>query len=268
MSVGFDFLKIMDLKVAEGRGFSHEVSSDSADAFMVNEEAVRQMGMKDPIGKWVSAWNKKGHIIGVLKDYHTNSLHEPMKPVILDVKEYEYFGVMLIRTEPGKTKEALASLEKVYKEVNPNYPFGYQFMDQEYDKLYRNEQVITKLSNASALLAIIISCLGLLGLVMFTAEQRTKEFGIRKVLGATVANIVSLLSQDYLKLVSVSFCIAAPIAGYFMHQWLNGFAFKIDLSWWIFALAGAGAALIALFTICFQAIQSAIANPVESLKVE
>jgi putative ABC transport system permease protein len=268
MSVGFDFLKIMNLKTAVGRGFSKEMASDSADAFMVNEEAVRQMGMKDPIGKWISAWQKKGHIIGILKDYHTNSLHEPIKPLILDVKEYEYFGVLIIRTEPGKTKEALASLEKVYKAINPNYPFAYRFIDQEYEKLYRNEQVITRLSNAFAVLAISISCLGILGLVMFSAEQRTKEFGIRKVLGATVSNIVKLLSQDFLKIVFFSFCIGAPIAGYFMNQWLQRFAFKIELSWWIFALAGGSALLTALITISVQAIQSAVANPINSLRTE
>ncbi|MBA4053511.1 MAG: hypothetical protein C0490_02250 [Marivirga sp.] len=268
MSVGFDFLKIMNLKVAAGRGFSKEIASDSTDAFMVNEEAVRQMGMKEPIGKWISAWQKKGHIIGIIKDYHTNSLHEPIKPLILDVKEYEYFGVLIIRIEAGKTKEALASLEKVYKTINPNYPFAYQFIDQEYEKLYGNEQVIAKLSNAFAALAMSISCLGLLGLVMFSAGQRTKEFGIRKVLGATVVNIMGLLSEGFIKLIVISFCIAAPVAGYFMYQWLQAFAFKIELSWWIFVLAGAAALVITLLTICAQAIQSAVANPVKSLREE
>jgi putative ABC transport system permease protein len=268
MSVGFDFLKIMDLKVVDGRGFSKEFASDSIDAFMVNEEAVKEMGMKDPIGKWVSAWKKKGKIIGILKNYHTHSLHEPIKPLIIDVKEYEYFGVILVRTEPGKTKEALASLEKVYKNINPNYPFGYQFMDQEYDKLYRNELVVAKLSNVFAILAILISCLGLLGLVMLSAEQRTKEFGIRKVLGATVTNIIHLLSQDFLKLIMVAFCIAAPLAGYFMNVWLQGFAFRIPLSWWIFAVSGGIALTIALITISVQAVQSAITNPVKSLRSE
>jgi ABC-type antimicrobial peptide transport system permease subunit len=268
MSVGFDFLKVMKLEVVEGRGFSKAFSTDSADAFMINEEAVRQMGIKDPIGKWVSAWSKKGKIIGILKDYHTHSLHEPIRPLILDVKEYEYFGVLLVRTEPGKTKEALASLEKVYKEVNPNYPLGYRFIDEEYGQLYSNEQVVTKLSNAFAMLAIIISCLGLLGLVMFSAEQRTREFGIRKVLGATLTNIVGLLSQDFLKLVFISFCIAAPLAGFFMHEWLQTFAYKIGLSWWIFVIAGATALFIALITICLQAVQSAVANPVKSLRSE
>jgi putative ABC transport system permease protein len=266
-SVGFDFLKLMNLKIAEGRGFSRSYGTDTS-AFMVNEEAVKQMGLKDPIGAWISAWDKKGHIIGILKNYHTNSLHEGIKPLIVDVKEGLDFGVIIVRTEPGKTKEALASLEKVYKAINPNYPFSYQFLDEEYDKLYRNEQVMTKLSNAFAGLAIMISCLGLLGLVMFSAEQRTKEIGIRKVLGATLSNIVNLLSKDFLKLVIIAFVIAAPAAGFFMHRWLQGFAFQIELSWWIFVLAGAATLLIALLTVCVQAVKSAVANPVESLKSE
>ncbi|MEO7992694.1 MAG: ABC transporter permease [Chryseolinea sp.] len=267
-SVGFDFVKLMDLKLSEGRGFSRDFATDSADAFIINEEAVKQMNIKDPIGKWISAWGKKGHIVGVLKDYHTGSMHEKITPVIIDVKEYEYFGVIMVRTEPGKTIEALASLEQVCKDINPNYPFAYQFVDQEYAKLYANEQLITKLTNVSAVLAILISCLGLLGLVMFSAEQRTKEFGIRKVLGATVTNIATLLSQDFIKLVILSFCIAAPIAGYFMHVWLTEFAFKIDLSWWIFAMAGGVALLIAMLTISYQAIRAALVNPINNLKSE
>lgn len=268
LSVGYDFIKVMNMEIVEGRDFSALQPTDSADAFMVNEEAVRQMNMKDPIGKWVSAWNKKGHIIGVLKDYHTHSLREPIKPVIMDVKEYEYFGVVIIRTQPGKTKEALASLETLYKEINPNYPFSYQFVDQEYAKLYNNEQVMAGLSNAFALLAILISCLGLLGLVMFAAEQRTKEFGIRKVLGATVTHIVALMSKDFLMLVGISFVVAAPVAGLLMMEWLSTFAFQIPLSWWIFAIAGGAALLIALLTISLQAMSSATANPVKSLRAE
>jgi ABC-type antimicrobial peptide transport system permease subunit len=267
-SVGYDFIKIMNLKISEGRDFSHAHATDSADAFMVSEEAVKQMGMKDPIGKWISAWNKKGHIVGILKDYHTNTLRESIKPLIIDVKEYEYFGVVLVKLEPGKIKEGLASLEAVCKEINPNYPFAFKFLDQEYDKLYRNEKVITRLTNIFAMLGIAISCLGLLGLVIFTAEQRTKEIGIRKVLGATVTNIVNLLSKEFLLLVLFSFIIAAPAAGYFMYQRLQGFAYKIDLSWWIFAVAGASALMIALITISIQAFQSAIVNPVKSLRTE
>ncbi|HZY79314.1 MAG TPA: FtsX-like permease family protein [Cyclobacteriaceae bacterium] len=267
-SVGFDFLKLMNLDVAEGRGFSREFATDSADAFMVNEQAVKEMGLKDPVGKWVSAWNKKGHIIGILKDYNTNSLHERIRPIIIDVKEYESFGVVMVRTEAGKTKEAIASLETVYKQLNPDYPFSFKFVEEDYDRMYRSEKMITKLSNAFAGLAIVISCLGLLGLIMFSAEQRTKEIGIRKALGATVGSIVGLLSKDFVRIVLISFLIATPVSAWLMSQWLAGFAYKIDLSWWIFAGAGMTALLIALFTISFQAVQSARANPVDSLRSE
>ena len=267
-SVGFDFVKLMNLKIVNGRDFSRAVSTDSTDAFMINEEAVKEMGMKNPIGKWVSAWDKKGHIIGILKDYHTHSLHEPIKPVILDVKEYEYFGVIIIKTLPGKTKEALASLAKVYKDINPNYPFSYQFVDEEYKNLYSNELIIEKLSILFASLAILISCLGLLGLVIFSAEQRTKEIGIRKVLGASMGSIVGLFSKDFLKLILIAFLIASPLAWYAMNHWLQDFAYKIDLSWWIFALAAFISILITLFTVSQQAIKVAIANPVKSLRSE
>ena len=267
-SVGFDFIKLMNLKIAEGRDFSRLNALDSSDAFMVNEEAVREMGMKDPIGKWVSAWKKKGHIIAVLKDYHTHSLHEPIKPIMLDVKEYEDFGVIMIRTQPGKTKEALASLATVYKEVNPEYAFAYQFVDEEYKKLYSSELIISQLSVLFATLAILISCLGLLGLVMFAAEQRVKEIGIRKVLGASLAQIITLFSKDFLKLILIAFLIAAPLAWYFLHQWLQDFAYKIALSWWIFALAGGASVLIALLTMSYQAIKAALASPTKSLRAE
>ncbi|HEY4965063.1 MAG TPA: FtsX-like permease family protein, partial [Puia sp.] len=248
--------------------FSRVIASDSADAFLVNEEAVREMGMKNPIGKWVSAWQKKGHIIGILKDYHTQSLREPIKPVILDVKEYEYFGVIIVRTLPGKTKEALASLSKVYKDINPSYPFSYQFVDEEYKNLYSSELIISKLSVLFASLAILISCLGLLGLVMFSAEQRTKEIGIRKVLGASMGSIISLFSKDFLNLIGIAFLIATPLAWYSMNHWLQDFAYKIDISWWIFALAAGVSVLITGVTVCYQALKAAFANPVHSLRSE
>lgn len=268
MSVGYDFPKLMRLTIVEGRDFSKTISTDSADAFLVNEEAVREMGFSDPIGRWVQAWQKRGHIIGVIKDYNTNSLHEKIRPLIMDVKEYEYWGIILFRLEPGKTREGIASIEKVCREVNPNFPVAIEFMDDEYNKLYKSEIVITKLTNLFAVLGISISCLGLLGLVMFAAEQRTKEIGIRKVLGASAGNIVNLLSRDFLKLIALSFAIAAPIAGYLMIRWLNGFAYRISLSWWIFAVAGGAVMLIAFLTIAAQTIQASRVNPVKSLKTE
>jgi ABC-type antimicrobial peptide transport system permease subunit len=267
-SVGFDFVKLMNLQIAQGRDFSRLNPTDSSDAFMVNEEAVKEMGMKNPLGKWVSAWDKKGHIIGILKNYHTNSLREPIKPIIVDVKEDQNFGVVIVRTQAGKTKEALASMASVYKTINPNYPFAYQFVDEEYKKLYRNELLISRLTVLFAGLAIVISCLGLLGLVMFSAEQRLKEIGIRKVLGASLGNVVVLFSKDFLNLILVAFLIASPIAWYAMYRWLQDFAYRIDIDWWIFVLAGVIAVAIALLTVSYQSIKAAIANPVKSLRTE
>lgn len=267
-SVGFDFIRLMKMQVAEGRGFSKEIASDSTDAFMVNEEAVKEMGMKNPIGKWVSAWDKKGHIIGVLKDYHTQSLREAIKPVIIDVKEYEYFGVIMIRTKTGETKQAIASLSGLYKEINPNYAFDYQFVDEEYQKLYTSEITTSRLSVLFATLAILISCLGLLGLAMFSAEQRVKEIGVRKVLGASVSRIVSTFSFEFIKLVLIAFIIASPIAWLSMNSWLQDYAYKVDVSWWVFVLAAVISIFIALLTVSFQAIKSATVNPVKSLRSE
>jgi putative ABC transport system permease protein len=229
---------------------------------------VEEMGFKEPIGKWVSAWAKKGHIIGVIRDYHTRSLRDPIRPLLLDVKEGEYFGVILIRTLPGRTKEALASIATVYKEVNPNFAFGWQFVDEEYQKMYASEMITSKLSVLFAVLAIAISSMGLLGLVLFAAEQRTREIGIRKVLGASIAGIVTLFSIDFLKLILIAFVIGGSLGWWAMHAWLNGFTYRIPLSWWIFALAGVGVTLMAVVTIGYRALRSAGANPVESLRSE
>jgi ABC-type antimicrobial peptide transport system permease subunit len=267
-SVGYDFVRIMHMDIVAGRDFSRLQATDSVDAFLVNEEAVKEMGLKDPIGKWVSAWKKKGHIIGVLKDYHTQSLREAITPVLLDVKEYEDFGVIIARTSPGQTKQALASLAKLYAAINPGYAFSYQFVDKEYKKLYTSEQIISKLSILFATLAIVISCLGLLGLVMFAAQQRTKEIGIRKVLGASIGQIFGLFSVDFLRLIILAFLIAGPLGWYTMSAWLHDFAYRIDLSWWIFVLAGFIALLIAMLTMGWQALSAARANPVSSLRAE
>jgi ABC-type antimicrobial peptide transport system permease subunit len=267
-SVGFDFVKLMDLRIVEGRDFSPQNPTDSTEGFLVNEEAVRQMGMQHPLGKWISAWSKKGHIIGVLKDFHTQSFREPILPVIVDVKEWQDFGVILIRTKPGQTKEAIASLTKVYKDVNPDYAFAWEFVDEQYKQLYSSEMLISRLSVLFASVAIAISCLGLLGLVMFSAEQRTKEIGIRKVLGASISQILTIFSMDFLRLIALAFLIAGPLAWAAMNTWLSDFAYRITISWWIFALAGSVAFLIAMLTVCYQAIRAANANPLSCLRSE
>ncbi len=266
-SVGYDYVKLMGMKIVEGRDFSQAFPTDTS-SFLVSALAVRQMGLKDPVGSMITVFGKTGPIVGVVNDFHTQSLHQAIRPTVLDIKEHLNFGTILVRTEPGKTKEALASLEEVSKRLNPDYPFTYSFLDDEYQKLYRSEQVVTKLSNAFGFLAIFISCLGLLGLAMFSAEQRTKEIGIRKVLGASVSSIITLFAKDFLRLVGLSFIIASPIAWFAMHRWLQGFAYQTDLAWWIFVIAGVLALVIALLTISFQAIKAALANPVDSLRNE
>lgn len=266
-SVGYDFVKTMKLKVLEGRDFSKDYATDSV-GFILNEAALKRIGYKKPIGQPLTFWGKHGKIIAVIQDFHFNSIHEQIKPMILRAGENENYGNILIRTRPGKTKEALASIEKLCKQLNPAFPFTYYFSDEEYQKLYQNEQIVDRLSNAFAFLAIFISCLGLLGLAMFTAEQRIKEIGIRKVLGASVQSLFALLSSEFLLLVIIALFIALPIAWYAAGQWLQGFAYRTPIQWWMFALSGALIIMIALATVSFQAIKAALINPIKSLRSE
>jgi ABC-type antimicrobial peptide transport system permease subunit len=266
-AVGYDFTKTMHLQLREGRDFSKDFATDSV-GYIINESALKRIGYKNPVGKPLTFWRKKGTIIGVLKDFHFNSLHVPINPMVLRLGENIEWGNALVRTEPGKTKEALTSLEKVCKNLNPKFPFTYKFSDEEYQKLYVSEQVVSQLAKYFAFLAIFISCLGLLGLAIFTAEQRTKEIGIRKVLGATVPNVVGLLSKDFLKLVLIANLISWPLGWWAMHKWLQNFEYRITINWWVFLLAGLAAIVIALLTVSYQAIKAAIANPVKSLRTE
>ncbi|HEX6226896.1 MAG TPA: ABC transporter permease [Chryseolinea sp.] len=266
-SVGYDFVKTMDLEIVEGRAFDRNIKSDST-GFLANEEAIRQMGFKDPVGKQISVFGKKGTIVGVLRDFHTNTLHQAIDPLVLDVKEHLDFGTILVRTEKGRTKEAIAGIENLYKHLNPEHAFNYTFMDERYGLLYKSEQIVSKLSNVFALLAIAISCLGLLGLAIFSAEQRRKELSIRKVLGASIGNIVMKFSKDFLTLVVIALTIAVPLAWLMMTDWLSQFAYRIELAWWIFALAGVIAIMISMLTIGAQAVKSAFENPVRNLRSE
>jgi len=267
VGVGYDFIETMHIQILRGRDFSRDFATDSVN-YIINETALKIIGYKNPLGKSLTLWGMKGTIIGVVKDFHFNSLHTAINPLMLRLGENFDGGIALVKTEPGKTKAALASLEKVYKELNPKVPFTYKFSDEEYQKLYKSEQVVSQFANYFAFLGIFISCLGLLGLVIFTAEQRTKEFGIRKVLGASPIILFNLLSKEFLMLVVVAIIIASPVAWYFSNQWLQDFAYKINLSWWVFVIAAFTALLIALITISFQAIKAAIANPVKSLRTE
>ena len=265
--VGYEFAKTMRLQLLQGRDFSKDFAADSAN-YLVNESALEQIGYKNPIGKPLSLWGVKGQIIGVVKDFHFSSLHESIAPLIIKLGEHDDWGYALVRADAGKTKQALTSLETICKTLNPQFTFEYQFADENYQSLYRSEQVIDKLADYFSFLAIFISCLGLLGLAIFTTEQRTKEIGVRKVVGASVTNIITMLSKDILRLVVISAVIASPVAWFVMNRWLQDFAYRIHISGWIFAVAGLIALLIALITVSFQAIKAAMANPVESLRTE
>jgi putative ABC transport system permease protein len=265
--VGYDFVRTMKLQLLAGRDFSRDFPTD-ANAFILNETAAQKIGYTNPVGRSITMQYQKGTIIGIVKDFHFRSLHETIQPLIFRLRKNPGNGNILVRTQPGKTKEVLAGVETLCRKMNPQFPFSYSFSDEAYQKLYMSEQVITKLSDAFSFLAIFISCLGLLGLVMFSAEQRTKEIGIRKVMGASVMGIVRLMSADLLKLICIAILIATPIAWWAMNQWLNNYAYKITITWWMFALSGGIAVLIAACTISFQSIKAALANPAVSLKTE
>jgi putative ABC transport system permease protein len=267
ISVGYDFVKTMNLTFLKGRDLSSIFSSDSS-GYLVNESALAIIQYKNPIGKPLTLWDQKGSIVGVLKDFHFTSLHEPIKPLIIHWGENDEGGVAMIRLKAGMTKSAVTDLEKICKSLNPAFPFTYSFSDEQYQKLYKSEQIVSRLSNLFAVIAIVISSMGLLGLVMFTAEQRTREIGIRKVLGASVVSIFALLSGEFILLVGISILIASPLAWWAMDVWSRGFAYHIKIDGWLFVFAGLVAILIALITVSFQSIKAAIAKPIRSIRTE
>lgn len=267
-AISYDYIKTMGIKLIDGRDFGPEYGTDTTN-YLINEASAKKMGYKDPVGKEMTMWGRKGTIVGLMKDFHYNTLHAAIEPLILRLQpKTENWGVVIVRTEPGQTPKAIASTEKVFKRFNSNFPFNYLFADQEYANQYKSENVVSKLSNYFAFLAIFISCLGLFGLAAFTAEQRTKEIGVRKVLGATIFNLVGMLSLDFIKLVLIATLIAFPVAWYFLKNWLEKYAYRIEIQWWYFALAAIAAVVIALLTVSSQAIRASLMNPVKSLKSE
>jgi putative ABC transport system permease protein len=270
VAVGYEFVKTMKLKLVTGREFSPGYLTDTA-GYMLNEEALRRIGYKDPIGRRLTMWGKKGTIVGIVKDFHFTSLHDRIQPLIIRFGEDSdniKYGSIIVRVRGGSTRQTLAGLEQLCHTMNPKFPFSFRFADDEYRELYKGESIVHSLSNCFAVLAIVICCLGLLGLTMFTAEQRTKEFGIRKVLGARPGTLFSLLSNEFLGLVLLAFLVASPLAFWAMFQWLKNFAYHTSLHWWVLLLAGMIALMIALLTVSFQAVKVAMANPIKSLRTE
>jgi putative ABC transport system permease protein len=266
-----DFFQTLGIEIAAGRGFSKEYPSDVENAFMLNETAARQFGWENAVGQELIWYDdevtRRAAVIGVVKDFHFQSLHKNIEPLLFQVMPSE-FNYLLVKISAGQVSGALSFMETKWKAFDPNSSFEYSFLDEDFSRLYRAEERMESIFSAFTLLTLFIACLGLFGLVSFMVEQRTREIGIRKVLGASVSGLVLLFSKEFALLILAANIIAWPLAFFSMNRWLQDFAYRIDIGWQIFALAGALALFIALLTVSYQAIRAAIANPVESLRYE
>jgi putative ABC transport system permease protein len=272
VSSDHDFTSTFGIPMIAGRYFSREYGTDTA-SFVINESSVKALGWKnanEAIGKDFKYGNQKGHIIGVINDFHFESMHQAIVPMIMVMfpASQPSFNNLSIKISGNNIAPALSYMETTWKKYFPETPVDYTFLDDSFDKLYQSEQKQATLFTTFSCIAIFIACLGLFGLSAFAISQRVKEIGIRKVLGASVSTIVALLSKDFLKLVGFAAMLAFPVAWYFMRNWLQDFAYRISMPWWVFIVAGVAAALIALITISFQAIKAALKNPVTSLRTE
>jgi putative ABC transport system permease protein len=269
--IDYDYIKTLGMQIIKGRNFSKDFLTDS-DAVIINETTEKILGYADPVGKKMyTTIDDKGNtmpltIIGVVKNFNFESLHQDIGPLGFRLGGGDGLGVFRVHT--SDIQQLVAQIQNKWKVLAPGLPFSYRFLNESFNNMYRAEQRAGKIALIFSVLAIFIACLGLFGLATFIAEQRTKEIGIRKVLGASVQGIVQMLSKDFIKLVTIAFVFAAPFAWWLMHGWLQAFAYRIDIEWWMFAAAGLGALLIALVTVSFQAIKAALANPVKSLRTE
>lgn len=265
LDVDKDFISFFKMQMAAGTGFTGSVA-DSAH-FILNETAVKAARIKDPIGKKFKLRQTEGTIIGVVKDFHFSTMKEKIKPAIFYYHPGER-GMLYIKTTGKDAPKAIAAAEKEWKKYNAGFPFDYAFLDDNFNRLYKSEQQTSLLFNIFSAIAIFISCLGLFGLAAYTAQVRTREIGVRKVLGASISSIIQLLALDFVKLVVIAILIAVPISWYMMNKWLQDFAYKINIGWAVFVIAGVIAIMIAVLTISFQSIKAAMANPVKSLRTE
>ena len=265
LNVDEDFVNTMKIDILKGRDFSKELAIDTAN-FLINEVTAKIMGFDDPVGKSMTVWGRTGKVVGVVKNFHMDSMYEPIAPLIIR-NDPSSTAVAFIRTQ-GDVQQALESIEAVTAEFNPGYPFDYEFLDREYAASYQSEMALKSLANIFAIISILIACLGLFGLSSFSAEQRSKEIGIRKVYGASATRIVTMLSWGYTKLMLLAFILAAPVAFYLMQQWLNDFEFRTELNTLIFLLAGVITLVIGALTVGIKSWQAALANPVRTLREE
>jgi putative ABC transport system permease protein len=269
-TVDESYLPLYKIPLLQGRNFSATFPSDSNNSVIVNETFVKQAGWKKPIGETVNFWNKniKYNVIGVVKDYHFEALTQKIIPQLFTMKNDNLFGTFNIKIKPGTNTECLKQIQKTFKQMFPLSPYSYTFKDQEDYKNYEDVQKWKQILLFGAVLTIFISCIGLFGLTVLSAEKRTKEIGIRKVLGASVNSLVSILSKDFIKLVALALVISIPLAYMAGNKWLENFPYRIGQNWLLFAGAAMMVVIIALATVSFQAIKAALANPVKSLRTE
>ena len=267
MDVSESFIDIFHIKLLSGRGFSKEFKGDTTN-YVVNETAVRTMGMTvgNAVGKQISFQDTKGTIVGVVGDFNFKPIQRTIEPLVLRLNKYG--GIVVLRTNAGTTEATIKALGKISQELNPAFPFVYNFLDQDLANQYKGEQQMGNIFNLFAVLAVFISSLGLYGLSAYMAEQRTREIGVRKVLGASLFNIVRLLSTDFTRLILIAVVVAIPIAWWAVNKWLESFAYHVHVSWLVFTLAPLAALLIASLTVSYESIKAAIVNPVKSLRSE
>jgi len=269
-TIDYDFIPQYGLQLVAGRNFSRSMPTDSTQAMIINESAARMLGYASPrqaLGRQFAQWGRRGQIIGILKDFHYLSFKQEIKPMVMRIEPFGYYKLS-VKLSTARLPETLRTIADKWSRAVPNRPFEYRFLDDIFDEQYRSESRFGRLFVNFAVLAIFISCLGLLGLASYNTLQRTRDIGVRKILGATPVAIIRLLSMEFLRLVGIAFLIAAPAALLVMHRWLAGFAYRVSIPWWIFAGAGATAILVAFMTIGFQSFRAATANPVDSLRSE
>ncbi|MFP4025315.1 MAG: ABC transporter permease [Thiohalospira sp.] len=267
IDISFDFIKTMEIDIVDGRLFSELRASDTINSVIVNQEAVRKMGMQNPVGKSIQFWGETKYIIGVMKDFNFNNVKNKIAPLLLHINPNEA-RYCFIRIDSGNVDKTLNYVKNTWKTFEPNFDFNYQFLDETLDQLYRAEQRSNKLINYFTIFAVFISCLGIFGLASFMAEQKTKEIGIRKVLGATVPSIIKMFSNEFIKLVIIANILAWPIAWFAMNKWLESFAYHTKITWWMFALAAILSLSVVIATISYQSYKAAIKNPATSLRYE
>lgn len=270
-----DFMQTLAIQPVAGRLFSAELRSDTSSRIILNEQAIKDMGFASSAEavqqKVYIDWqgvNYKIEVIGVVRDFHFNNLHSAIGPYGFQLQSGGDFNYLIAHARSENMSATLQSIESSWRKLNPNEPFEYNFLDDAFQKSYAADERLNALVSYFTVIAILISCLGLFGLATFSAEQRTKEIGVRKVLGASVTGIIMLLSKDFMRLVAIALLIGCPVAGWIMYSWLKDFPYRTDLGWTVFAITAAVALLIALLTVSFQAIRAALMNPVKSLRTE